>query len=99
MRWQIATGNGIIPGGMGLAQAHPPTNPPAMREQPSNGLGPVAVHQTHSGVGSHCFGDISLEELQTYLPKTVWGETKTATTPDEQDHGSGVQQKKVTQNK
>ena len=32
---------------MGLAQAHPPTKPLAMRGQPSAGLGPVTVHPTH----------------------------------------------------
>ena len=48
---EIATRNGIIPGSVGLAQAHPLTKTPAMREQPSAGLCPVAVHPTNSGVG------------------------------------------------
>ena len=48
---EIATQNGIIPGSVGLAQAQPLTKPQAMREQPNAGLGPVAVHPTHSGVG------------------------------------------------
>ena len=39
---EIATRNGVIPGRMGLAQAHPLAKPPAMGEQPSNGLGPVS---------------------------------------------------------
>ena len=50
MRWR-ATRNAIIQGRVGLAQAHPPTKPPAMRKQPSVGLGPATVHPTHSGVG------------------------------------------------
>ena len=48
---EIATRNAIIPGSRGLAQAHPLTKAPAMREQPSAGLGPVAVHPIHLGVG------------------------------------------------
>ena len=36
---------------MGLEQAHPLTKSPAMGDRPSAGLGPVAVHPTHSGVG------------------------------------------------
>ena len=48
---EIATRNVIVPGSVGLAQAHPLTKPPAMREQPSAGLGPLGVHPTHLGVG------------------------------------------------
>ena len=56
---EIATRNVIFPGSVGLAQAHPLTKPPAMREQPDAGLGPVAVHPTDSGVGSrYCFQEI-----------------------------------------
>ena len=47
---EIATREVIPPGYMGLAQAHPLIKPPATRKQPSAGLGPVAVHPTHSGV-------------------------------------------------
>ena len=47
---EIATRNGMIPGSVGLAQAHPLTKPPAMRKLPSAELGPVTVHPTHSGV-------------------------------------------------
>ena len=39
---------------MGLSQAHPLTKIPAMRKQPSDGLGPVTVHPTHSRVGPRC---------------------------------------------
>ena len=55
---EIATRNGIIPGSVGLAQAHPLTIPPAMREQPPAGLGPVVVHPTHSGVGPRFYGGV-----------------------------------------
>ena len=48
---EIATRNGITPGSAGLAQAHPPTESPAVRKKPSAGLGPVTVHPTHLGVG------------------------------------------------
>ena len=48
---EITTRNGIIPGSMGLAQAHPLTKHPTMRNQPSAGVGQVKVHPTHSGVG------------------------------------------------
>ena len=48
---EIATRNGIFPGSVGLAQAHPLTKTPAMRKQFPAGLGAVAVHPTHSGVG------------------------------------------------
>ena len=48
---EIAVGNVVIPGSVGLAQAHPVTKTPAMRKQPSAGLGPVMVHPTHSSVG------------------------------------------------
>ena len=48
---EIATRNAIIPGSVGLAQARPLTKNPAMREQPSAGLGTVVVHPTHSGDG------------------------------------------------
>ena len=44
---EIVTRNDIIPGSVGLAQAHPLTKPPVMRKQPSAGLGPVTVHPTH----------------------------------------------------
>ena len=50
----MATRNGIIPGSVRLAQAHPlTTSLPAMRKQPDAGLGPVTVRptSTHSGVG------------------------------------------------
>ena len=45
----IATRKAIPPGSARLAQAQ--TKPPAMRKQPSAGLGPVTVHPTQSGVG------------------------------------------------
>ena len=53
MQWQIATRNGIIPGRVRLALAHPLTKPPAMRKHPSAGLGPATVQPptNHSGVG------------------------------------------------
>ena len=47
---EITTRNVILPGSVRLAQAHPLTTPPAMRKQPSAGLGPVTVHRTQSGV-------------------------------------------------
>ena len=49
---EIATWQVNPPGRVGLAQAHPPTKPPATRTQPSAGLGPASIHPTHSGVGS-----------------------------------------------
>ena len=56
---EIATRNGIIPGSVGRAQAHPLMKPLAMRKKPSAGLGPVTVHSVHSGVdrysNSECF--------------------------------------------
>ena len=50
----VITSRAVPSGGhriVGLAQAHPLTNPPDMRKQPSVGLGPVTAHPTHSGVG------------------------------------------------
>ena len=47
---EIATRKLILPGSVGFARA-PPLKPPAMRRQPSPGLGPVTVHPAHSGVG------------------------------------------------
>ena len=47
---EITTLNGIIPGSVGLEQAHLITKPPAMAKQPSAGLSPVTVHPTRSGV-------------------------------------------------
>ena len=52
------TRNGIISGGVGLAQAHPP----AVRKQSSDGLGPVTVHRTHSSVGPRLFHIVSAIE-------------------------------------
>ena len=40
---EVAPGNGIFQGSVGLGQAHPLTKPPATRKQPSAGLGLVAV--------------------------------------------------------
>ena len=51
----IATRKIIPPGRVGLAQAHPLPNPPAMKNQPSAGLDPVTVHTNHSGVGPRIF--------------------------------------------
>ena len=48
---EMATRAVTPPGSVGLAQAHPLTDPSTMRKQPSAGLGPVTVHPTHSGVG------------------------------------------------
>ena len=47
----IATRNVIFACSVGLVQAHPLTNPLALRKQPSAGLGPVKVHPSYSGVG------------------------------------------------
>ena len=47
---EIATQNVILPGSVGLAQAHPPTKTPTTINQPSAGLGPVTFHPSHSGV-------------------------------------------------
>ena len=44
---EIAIRNGIFPGSVGLAQAHPLTKLLAM----GDGLPPVLVHPIHSGVG------------------------------------------------
>ena len=52
MRWRYPSTRKVTPpGGVGLAQAHPSTKPPAMTKQPSAGLGPLPVHSTHSVVG------------------------------------------------
>ena len=48
---EIAIGNVILPGSVGHVQACPLTKRPALRKQPSAGLGPVTVHPTHSGIG------------------------------------------------
>ena len=48
---EVAIGNVVLPVSVGLAQAHPPSKPQAMRKQLSDALGPVTVHPTPSGVG------------------------------------------------
>ena len=48
---EIASRKVIPPGGVGLTRAHPLANHPAMRKQPSAGLGPVTVRPTRSDLG------------------------------------------------
>ena len=52
---EMAIRKAIPPDSVGLALVHPLTTPPAMRIQPSAGLGPGAIHPTHSGVGRRVY--------------------------------------------
>ena len=68
---ETAARNVIPPGSAALAQAHPLTNPPAMRKQPGAGVDPVTVHPlTRSDVCPRWMFGNTIRHIYLILPRS-----------------------------